>query len=111
MSPNHSVVNHLTARIRSALASSTYPIDPIDNRLPAHMVNQKAATWWSTPLRLGLCLALFLIVMSACGPGNKESSGDLTTETIRIAQEYMQSGDIADARAQLEKLDVANPTQ
>ncbi|MCC6454889.1 MAG: SH3 domain-containing protein [Caldilineaceae bacterium] len=35
----------------------------------------------------------------------------MTTATIAIAQEYEQSGNLGTARAELEKLDVANPTQ
>lgn len=35
----------------------------------------------------------------------------MTTEVIRIAQEYKQSGDLSRARGQLQGLDAANPTQ
>jgi uncharacterized protein YraI len=56
-------------------------------------------------------LLLVTFGLVGCGPEEGEGNGDFTGETIRIAQEYQQTGDLGNARAQLEKLDVANPTQ
>jgi uncharacterized protein YraI len=64
-----------------------------------------------TPIRLCLFLLLSILLLTGCGPEEGPSESDLTAETIRIAQEYQQSGDLGNARAQLEQLDVANPTQ
>ncbi len=56
-----------------------------------------------------MLLAVFVLV--GCGPEEGASDADLTSETIRIAQEYQQSGELGNARTQLDKLDAANPTQ
>lgn len=64
-----------------------------------------------TPLRLCLFLLLSILLLTGCGPEEGPSESDLAAETIRIAQEYQQSGDLGSARAQLEQLEVANPTQ
>src|SRR4051794_21459670 len=92
---NHSVVNHATVPIVSAHISNTH-----------HNYNRQ--TQWRVTLLYVLLLALLLI---GCGPKSSGGSTDLSAETVRIAQEYQQSGDVASARAQLGKLDVANPTQ
>jgi uncharacterized protein YraI len=60
-----------------------------------------------------MVLALVVLIVTACGPAD-EADGDnseLVAETIRIAQEYVETGDINRARVQLQVLDVANPNQ
>lgn len=58
---------------------------------------------------LGLALCCVL-VLAACGP-EKPDDDAMRAETVRIAQEYEQSGDLNRARVQLDALTVANPTQ
>lgn len=67
--------------------------------------------WRLTPLRLCLFLLLVTFVLVGCGPEEGESDADMAAQTVRIAQEYQQNGDLGNARAQLETLEVANPTQ
>lgn len=64
-----------------------------------------------TPLRLWLVLLLAMAVLVGCGPEEGESDADISAEVVRIAQTYQGSGDLGAARADLEALDVANPTQ
>ncbi|HXF64967.1 MAG TPA: SH3 domain-containing protein, partial [Caldilineaceae bacterium] len=65
--------------------------------------------------RLAAVLALLcgLLLLAACGPERRgtASEEELTAESIRIAQEYEQNGDLSRARVQLQALDAANPTQ
>jgi uncharacterized protein YraI len=57
-------------------------------------------------------LSCVLIFLAACGPEKSVKSEEkLIAETMRIAQEYHQTGDINRARVQLETLSVANSTQ
>jgi uncharacterized protein YraI len=65
--------------------------------------------WRSLGLAALLCLLVF--VLAACGPQRRPDESDLTADTIRIAQEYEQSGDLNRARTELQTLDAANPTQ
>jgi uncharacterized protein YraI len=51
------------------------------------------------------------LALTACGPERGESQATLTDQVVTIAQGYSQSGDLGRARAELETLDVANPTQ
>lgn len=57
-----------------------------------------------------IALLLAILLLAACGP-QRASDADMRTETVRIAQEYTQSGDLSRARVQLDALSVANPTQ
>jgi hypothetical protein len=58
----------------------------------------------------GIVLLLAILLLAACGP-QRASDADMRTDTVRIAQEYEQSGDLSRARVQLDALSVANPTQ
>ncbi len=61
---------------------------------------------------MSVCLLLLLsLLLGACGPEEGESDAALADQTVRIAQNYAQSGDLGTARAELETLEVANPTQ
>lgn len=62
-------------------------------------------------LGVATLLCCLLLTLAACGPQRRAGDADLTTEAIRIAQEYEQSGDLNRARGQLQGLDAANPTQ
>jgi hypothetical protein len=62
-------------------------------------------------MRLCLLLVLCTLLLVGCGPEEGASNDDLTAETVRIAQDYEQSGNLGDARAQLDALEAANPTQ
>jgi uncharacterized protein YraI len=53
-----------------------------------------------------VALLLTAGIVSACGPARED--GDTVGETIRIAQEFRQDGDLSRARIQLESLEVAN---
>ena len=96
---DHHVTIHIPIRKTPALRSNTH-----HNQKSQHM-------WRLTPIRLCLFLLLFAFVLAGCGPDEETAASDLAAETLRIAQEYQQSSDLGNARAQLEKLDVANPTQ
>ena len=61
-------------------------------------------------LRLYLPVVLVALLLVACGP-EKPSDERMRSETVRIAQEYEQTGDLGRARVQLDALAVANPTQ
>lgn len=99
MSANHS---------RSILATVHTVLAPTSNTHPKPI---RRSQWRLTPLWLCLFLLLGAFVLAGCGPEEGESDADLAAQTVRIAQEYQQSGDLGNARAQLETLDVANPTQ
>jgi uncharacterized protein YraI len=99
MSAKNPFVNYATAHTVPASISNTH-----QNQKPRN-------TWRLTPFRLCLFLLLVAFGLVACGPEEGASDGDLTAETVRIAQEYQQSGDLGNARAELESLDAANPTQ
>ncbi len=60
--------------------------------------------------RFFIAVALVALLLTACGP-EKPSDEQMRSETIRIAQEYEQTGDLSRARVQLDSLAVANPTQ
>ncbi len=61
---------------------------------------------------LALALVALLLLLAACGPArNKAKEGALADQVVQIAQDYAASGDLVQARTQLEALDVANPTQ
>src|SRR4051812_15052721 len=77
----------------------------------SHYNYNRQTHWRLTPLRLCLGLLLLMLVVVGCGPKKSESNADLTADAIRIAQDFQKSGDAGSARAQLSKLDVANPTQ
>ena len=103
MSEHHSTVNFAIARILAvnvpAFTSHTQP-------------NQNQRNQWGLkPFWLCLFLILAIFALAGCGPEDGESNVDLTAETVRIAQEYQVNNDLGSARAQLEQLDVANPTQ
>jgi uncharacterized protein YraI len=61
--------------------------------------------------RIVLWLGVVLL-LAACGPGQaKASSAELAAETARIAQEYAANGNLDQARAAVDALEVANPRQ
>lgn len=62
-------------------------------------------------LGLAALVCLLLPLLAACGPQRRAGESDLTAQTLRIAQEYEQDGDLNRARTQLQGLDAANPTQ
>lgn len=103
MSPNHPSdhvrINYATVRIVPVQISNSH-----DNY-------NRQTQWRLTPLRLCLALLLLMLLVVGCGPRNGESNDDLAADVIRIAQDFQNSGDVGSARAELDKLDVANPTQ
>lgn len=103
MSAQHSLDTHVAVHI-PIRNTPAVPSNTLHNQKSQHM-------WRLTPIRLCLFLLLFAFVLAGCGPDEEAAASDLAAETIRIAQEYQQGGDLGAARAQLEKLDVANPTQ
>ena len=57
-------------------------------------------------------IGFVLVVLAACGPEKSGSNRDqLTANTLQIAQQFVQDGDVSRARAQMQALDVANPIQ
>lgn len=61
---------------------------------------------------IGLALFALLLLLAACGPARNKAAGGATSEqVVQIAERYAATGDIAQARAALEGLDVANPSQ
>ena len=60
-------------------------------------------------------IAVWLVVvllLAACGPGQpKVDSTALAATTPRIAQDFQSNGDLDQARAAIDALDVANPRQ
>lgn len=99
MSAKNPIVNHATVHAVPDFISNT------------RLQQRTETTSRLTPLRLCLFLLLALFVLVGCGPEEGASDADLTAATIRIAQEYQQNGNLGDARAQLDALDAANPTQ
>jgi hypothetical protein len=96
--------------VKSATAPTTSTIVPARLANLHHQDNQRNQSRL-TLLRLCLVLLALVFFLVGCGPEEGEADSDLEAETIRIAQEYQQSGDLGGARAQLEQLEVANPTQ
>src|SRR5215207_2291152 len=99
MSAQHSIVNYAIVH--------TVPTFNSDTRQNQRRRNSLRLT----PFRLCLFLLLLVFGLVGCGPEEGASDADLTVETVRIALEYQQSGDLGNARAQLEALQAANPTQ
>ena len=63
-------------------------------------------------IALFLCAMSVLVLLAACGPEESETEGEqMVDEALSIARQYDQDGNIDRARAQLQTLDVANPTQ
>ena len=104
MSAHNSLVKH------SLVKSAIVHIVPALNSNTHHNQNPRNHSRL-TPFRLCLFLLLIALVLVGCGPEEGASDADLEAETLRIAQEYAQGGDLGNARAQLEALDAANPTQ
>lgn len=103
MSAHYSIVNHAIARIVSTHAPAFLSITQLNqNRRKQRRL---------TPFRLCLILLCAVLVLAGCGPEEGEGNADMAAETVRIAQAYQANGDLAAARAELEQLDVANPTQ
>jgi len=76
--------------------------------LPSSIIQQPSR---KQPLHILLILALgvALLLLAACGPEKSATDDDaLLAETQRIAQEFVDNGDLEQARAQLGALDVAN---
>lgn len=93
------------------LAAAPAAAHPRTTRLSHLFSNQTTRPSWQ-PAWLALCLLLIVsLALVACGPEEGEGDAALTDQTIRIAQTYVESGDLGQARAQLETLDAANPTQ
>jgi hypothetical protein len=103
MSANQSLVKDATAQIVRTITSAATS--------HSHHNQNRRTHWRLTPLRFCLLLLVVIGVLAGCGPEKGESDADMTAETIRIAQEYQQSGNLGDASAQLSKLAAANPTQ
>jgi hypothetical protein len=96
---DHLHTDHATVRIVPVQISNS------------HNNYNRQTQWRLTPLRLCLALLLLMLVVVGCGPRNSESNSDLSADVVRIAQDFQKSGDVGSARAELAKLDVANPTQ
>ncbi len=69
---------------------------------------QRSHSW----LWYGILLLFVLLAVSACGPERRKSkNNEPESQTVSIAESFMQDGNLDAARSQLDELDVANSMQ